>query len=73
METKREEERIEAELKRQIGNLKDGPGHYTWDEWFQICTERMRVEMIRPTLMGHSLDLSRPLTPLSNVLSLCGS
>jgi integrase len=51
--TKREAERIEAELKRQVGNLKDGPGHYTWDEWFQICTERMRVEMMRSTLLNY--------------------
>jgi integrase len=51
--TRREAEKIEADLKRQISNLKDGPANYTWDEWFQICMERMRVEMMKSTLLNY--------------------
>ena len=53
VKTEREAKAVEFELKRQIANQKDQAPCYTWDEWFAICLERMRVELKPSTIIEY--------------------
>ena len=75
LSTEREAKAVEFELRRQIANKKDETPCYTWDEWFSICIERLKVEWkpstvieyvgknthwIRPFLKGKMLNEITP-------------
>ena len=53
LSTEREAKAVEFELKRQIANQKDQAPNYTWNEWFEICLDRMRVELKPSTIMEY--------------------
>ena len=54
IKSKREAEIVEFELKRQLAEMKERPVSYTWDEWFKVCVERMRVEMKPTTILNYT-------------------
>jgi integrase len=49
----REAKAVEFELRRQIANKKDEAPCYTWDEWFAMCIERMKVELKPSTIIEY--------------------
>lgn len=53
VETKKEAEGFEFEFRRQIANMKDGTPSYVWDEWFDKCVEKMKVEFRYSTLLSY--------------------
>ena len=53
VKTEKEARAVEFELRRQIANQKDQAPSYTWNEWFQICLERMRLEFKPSTIVEY--------------------
>lgn len=52
--TEREAKAVEFELKRQLANQKEKNPNYTWNEWFDICIGRMKVELKNSTIMEYT-------------------
>ncbi len=53
VKTEKEARAVEFELRRQIANQKDQVPSYTWNEWFQICLERMKLEYKPSTIIEY--------------------
>ena len=53
IKSEREAKAVEFELKRQIANKKDEVPCYTWDEWFEICIGRMKLELKPSTIIEY--------------------
>ncbi len=54
IKTIREAKAIEFELKRQFANQRDEKPNYKWEEWFQICMDRMKLEFKPSTIIEYT-------------------
>jgi len=61
--SKRQAEAAEFELKRQLANLKGEAPSYTWDEWFDICVERMKIEYKATTILNYTAKNTHWILP----------
>ncbi len=51
--SRREAERVEFDLKRELTALREQLPSYTWEEWFRACMDRMKVEYKPTTLLNY--------------------
>jgi integrase len=54
LKTRREAEKAEFELKRQIARMRESEFPYTWEEWIGVCVERMEVELKPSTIQAYT-------------------
>lgn len=64
LSSKREAESVEFELKRKIAALREETPSFTWEEWFKVCMERMRVGYKATTLLNYTAKNDHWILPL---------
>lgn len=63
IETLRKAEVIEFEFKRELAMLKEAPVAYRFNEWFEICLNRMKVEFKPSTLYNYQTQIHKWVMP----------
>lgn len=61
--SKREAEAVEFDLKRQLANMREQAPSYVWNEWFEACMERMKVEYKATTLLNYTAKNTHWILP----------
>ncbi|HAZ13910.1 MAG: hypothetical protein A2X86_13035 [Bdellovibrionales bacterium GWA2_49_15] len=56
--------REELKLKIELLKLREGQRSYTWNEWVNICLERIKVEFRPSTLIGYQSQLNNWVNPV---------
>lgn len=70
LETKKSAEKLEFELKRELGMIKDGAVPYTWGEWYQICIDRIKLVHRPSTVEQYKRQLGKWVNPEWNNIEL---
>jgi integrase len=63
IETLRKAETIEFELMRELSELKELRGVFTWSEWFDECMKRMKLELMGSTLASYKTQMKKWVHP----------
>jgi integrase len=66
----RQAETHEFELKRELANGRDKPLPKTWEDWHQLCIEKMRVQMRPTTIDNYDGRLKKWVNPIWKNLDL---
>ncbi|MFP5386980.1 MAG: tyrosine-type recombinase/integrase [Bacteriovoracia bacterium] len=56
--------REELRLKMELLKLRDVPNSFTWNEWSEICLERIRIEFRNSTLINYKSHFKRWVNPV---------
>lgn len=56
--------RIEVDLRIELRQLKENPNRYTWNQWVNVCIERMKLEFKKSTILGYEGNLRKWVNPL---------
>jgi integrase len=64
IETLKKAEEIEFELKRKLAQLKEQAVPYRWEEWLQVCLQRMKGSSQPSTVINYDKSLNKWITPL---------
>lgn len=63
IETLRRAETIEFELKRELAQLREEKIPLRWEEWFDECMKRMRLEFMPSTIAGYETQVVKWVHP----------
>ncbi len=54
---------MEFELKRELAQLKEEAVPYRWGEWFEVCMQRMKIEMKPSTIYNYQTQIRKWIHP----------
>jgi len=63
IETLRKAETIEFELKRELAQKREDAVPYRWEEWFEVCMKRMKIEYKPSTLYNYDKQIRKWIHP----------
>ncbi|MGE3974759.1 MAG: tyrosine-type recombinase/integrase [Bdellovibrionales bacterium] len=63
IDTLRKAQQIEFELKREIAKLKEENVPFRWHEWFDVCMQRMKIEMKPSTVINYHSQIRKWVYP----------
>lgn len=61
--TRKKAENVLFELKRELAKLKEERVPYRWDEWFDECLKRMKLNYRPSTIFGYDKQLRKWISP----------
>lgn len=56
--------KIDAEFISKLNDLKDGPKRHTFDQWFEKCVTKMRLEYKPSTIIGYVTNYQKWISPI---------
>lgn len=63
VESLRKAENIEFEFKRELAQLKEEAVPYRWEEWFDECMKRMKLELMPSTIASYEAQIKKWIHP----------
>ena len=63
LESLRKAQTVEFEFKRELAQLKSQKVEYRWEEWFDICMSRMKVEVMPSTVGAYKSQVEKWIHP----------
>jgi integrase len=63
LETLRKAETVEFELMRELAKLREEAVPYRWEEWFDECMRRMKLEMKPSTIYNYQTQIKKWIHP----------
>jgi integrase len=64
IETLKKANEIEFEWRRELARIQEEKVPYRWEEWFEICLQRMRGSFQISTVKNYATTLNKWITPL---------
>ncbi len=63
IESLRKAQAIEFEFKRELAQLKEEAVPYRWEEWFDECMKRMKLELMPSTIASYEAQIKKWIHP----------
>lgn len=63
IDTLRKAQAIEFEIKRELAQLREEAVPFRWEEWFEVCVKRMKIEYKPSTVYNYETQINKWIHP----------